>query len=340
MTGICSAGRCVECLTTGDCNDGNSCTVDACGPEGLCIEPPVPVGDPCIGESGICNESAQCRECLNSQNVTSSDQAIDGRNARCSTQPGNPNIDLQCQIATCNADDTCEIISVPNTNTSDGQPIACNDGSSQTVNDICNGGRCAGCRENDCQDFLQTNGVCTPTNVRDGLSCSSGSNGAAVGTSPVCDLGFCVGCAGLNNFSSCRQFEHQNDGDGNVSPNDDCVNIGRPSSQSCQDNNQCTGTGNCQGTVCVNTPILNGAACNDGNACSTASQCNASGSCVPTSFVSCPSNSTCSGGVCVCRAANQCAFGGGTVCCANTQVCCNNGVGCRPSQSDCGGFGG
>lgn len=327
VTGICSLGRCVECLVQADCNDGNSCTVDACSPDGLCVEPAVPVGDPCIGEAGICNESAECVECLNSANEP------DGSNARCETDSGFGAIDIQCQIATCDADDSCEIVSVPD-------DTSCDDGLSSTGQDQCFDGRCDGCVLNDCQTFVRSGGVCSATDEPPGTACSTGANGAAASNNAgTCSRGFCLECSRLNNFSNCENYRHDNDGDSNVSLSDDCTNVGFAASEGrgCSDGNQCTSPDRCDGTECVSGSIQAGATCNDNNACSTASACTASGACAGTSFVDCDSGETCINGSCVCQV--PCTQGPSTICCSGGQICCNNGLGCRANQNDCQDFG-
>lgn len=114
----------------GECNDGNSCTVDTCDPAGQCLFDPVPAeGSQC--EDGLfCTTGETCQKGL------------------CKGGPRDCNdpIGRQCEVGQCNED----------TNACEFRPAeagkACDDGFQCTVNDQCDGkGSCTGPTK-DCDD--------------------------------------------------------------------------------------------------------------------------------------------------------------------------------------------
>jgi hypothetical protein len=65
--GLCDAsGHCMECVSDGDCDDGNDCNANSCQ-NGVCQHPPLGAGSPCTrseGGSGVCDGAGQCVRCV------------------------------------------------------------------------------------------------------------------------------------------------------------------------------------------------------------------------------------------------------------------------------------
>ena len=196
----------------------------------------------------------------------------------------------------------------------------CNDGDACTVNDECKGGVCAG-QPVDCDDGV----VCTTDSCTDGLC-------ASVVAQDFCHIG---GVCYAN---------------GDKNPQNGCERCAGPSSQTnwsaltgaCDDGDDCT-TDQCQGGVCLGTPI----GCpDDGNPC-TLEECATGGLCVTKSASgACEDGNPCTqGDVCdksVCKAGTP------TVCLddgdpCTTEACGSGGCvstpvpGCGEVQDECTG---
>ncbi|MEM6275255.1 MAG: hypothetical protein AAF735_08455, partial [Myxococcota bacterium] len=185
----CMNGRCVECqrdTAEQDCNDGNPCTEDTCGFDGLCEHGPTRESESCTidepalhGPSGLCKQG-ECVEC---------DADAANPNSTCTGSPP------------CVPSGTCELSGgrVNQCNytpaTAEGDACILGDGS----NGVCSeNGSCAGCiNDIQCDDgnpctlngCNETSGECETSDVANGLSCTQGSGGDG-----VCSAGTCVEC--------------------------------------------------------------------------------------------------------------------------------------------------
>ena len=65
--GLCNAsGHCMECVSDGDCDDGQACTANSCQ-NGVCQHPPLGAGVSCMrsgGGAGVCDGAGLCVQCL------------------------------------------------------------------------------------------------------------------------------------------------------------------------------------------------------------------------------------------------------------------------------------
>ncbi|MEZ4265742.1 MAG: lamin tail domain-containing protein [Myxococcota bacterium] len=82
----CEANRCIECYEDGDCDDGNPCTEDACGADGICSHAPI---------AGCCTTLKECDDgdaCTNDSCLLDSNTCLNA-----------PTSDPLC----CNVDEDC-----------------------------------------------------------------------------------------------------------------------------------------------------------------------------------------------------------------------------------------
>ncbi len=90
-----TSNTCVQCLLASDCpSDGNSCTNERCSGSHMCIYPNRPLASPCTGESGVCDGSGNCVQCVD-------DTQCSGATPRCNTAS---NTCVQC-TANAHCDD-------------------------------------------------------------------------------------------------------------------------------------------------------------------------------------------------------------------------------------------
>lgn len=279
------------CLTTnstsGPCDDGVACTVDACNATGICVgtpnntycanQPPA-LGNPCI--TGTCNATTGCTF-ANLTNGTS-----------CTSDS------FTCTIEYCNGGGSCLIVYDNNTCATGNQCIQgicdpsnpghnpvtgcyfvnltspCNDGKTCTYNDTCVGGTCAGLPNNTYCDNLAPglgnpciDGTCAPSTLgadpstgctftnnsdpcNDGYSCTFTdvcSGGACTTTR---NDGFCV--AEANALGQCLNATCNPPALG-ANTTTGCLFINLTMGQNCSDGSPCTygdtcGAGGCTGT--------------------------------------------------------------------------------------------
>jgi hypothetical protein len=136
------------CEDSAECNDGNSCTTDACGADRQCHNEPVNDGAPC-SDGDVCTTDDRCRTGV--------------------CRPGSarvcPDDDNPCTAPVCAAPEGCRLDSLSG--------LACDDGDRCTTGDRCVAGVCLGtsdpaaCQctsDGDCDDGNRCNGseYCDP----------------------------------------------------------------------------------------------------------------------------------------------------------------------------------
>jgi hypothetical protein len=347
------------------CDDGNPCTVDSCGSNGVCTHAPVVAGTSC-SDGNACNGAETCDgvgTCKSGTPVT------------CTAQDG------------CHTAGTCNPTTGACSNPTAANGTACNDGNACTQSDSCQAGVCTGSNPVACAPSDQchvagtcnpTTGTCTNPAVANGTACSDGS---ACTRTDTCQAGACVG----GNPVTCTA-QDQCHVPGTCDPTSGaCSNPIAPNGTGCDDGNACTGGDRCQIGVCTGTTgvtctaqdqchtagtcdprtgtcsnptAANGTPCNDGNACTTADschggacsgaavtctaqdQCHTAGTCDPTSGA-CSNPASADGTTCndgsACTTGDACH--GGT--CSGTAVTCvavdqcHNAGSCDPSSGVC-----
>lgn len=180
------AGACVECNRAAQCSDGNGCTEDTCGSDGMCSNVTLGDGTTCdrSGEDGVC-ETGTCVE----------------PPAPC---VGNPcDDDNECTNDTCTADGAspvCSSVDKPD-------DTACT--AAGDVPGACSAGTCVGlCVGKDCTSGSQCieDGECNPDT---GL-CVAGAN--EVSGTPCTESGGSV-CDGAGTCVECTEAGQCTEGD-------------------------------------------------------------------------------------------------------------------------------
>jgi hypothetical protein len=309
IDGVCSAGECVVCLESecevppGDCYE----TPGACDPiDGSCIFETKAANAPC-DDGNVCTMTDGCMDgdCLGTTLLDCNDNDV-------------------CTDDACDPATGC----MRTNNTA-----PCDDGDACTAGDTCGGGTCAPGAQLDCDDGnpCTTDGCdpasgCIHTDLNDGDPCLF-----ADGTSGMCSMGACVGCAidaNCDDLNPCTtdacttgSCTYTNvtascdDGDA-CTFGDQCSNGACAGTAITCNSNTCV-TRSCNGTAVCTETIHDGRACaDDGNACTT-DTCNASGNCAH------PQRNN--GASCGPNAANRCCDGS----CVNISTSENNCGGCN-----------
>jgi hypothetical protein len=177
----------VKCTDATNCDDGNSCTTDACDTNtGLCSWTPVGDGDACAADADACTDdvcnagacthptSADGTACTDDEDECTADECTAGvcghtfDNAVCECQT-----DAHCDDGEPCTNDTCDVATgtcttAPNTG------ATCDDGNVCTSDDTCAAGVCepgtnntAACTDTD---------ICTVNNMCGGGTCGAGTN--------------------------------------------------------------------------------------------------------------------------------------------------------------------
>ncbi|MFI5298260.1 MAG: hypothetical protein ACHREM_09200 [Polyangiales bacterium] len=313
------------------CNDNNACTqIDTCQ-SGTCVGT-IPV---------ICTASDQCHgvgTCDTSTGACSNPTVADGTtctgaNACYQTNSCQAGTCTGSNAVTCTAEDQCHAAGVcsPSTGTCS-QPArangtSCNDANSNTVNDVCTGGVCAGtdfcigvtCSASDqchvagvcdhatgmCSNPTATNGTtcddgnaCTQTDSCQAGSCTSSNPVICTAEDQCHAAGVCSASTGtcsqpaLANGTSCNDANPNtvNDvcTDGVCAGTDFCIGV------TCSASDQCHVAGSCNHAtgVCSIPITTNGTACDDGNACTQTDSCQA-GTCVGGNPIRCTASDQC-----------------------------------------------
>ncbi len=268
----CKDGKCLGKFYL-KCDDGNSCTADACDEIDGCFHEPLKDGascddgDPCTVSNtcgkGVC-KAGGIKDCGDGNGCTD-DSCLSGKG---------------CKHA-------------PNDNNN------CDDGNFCTSGDLCKNGECLGKLTNPCDDGNAcTKDSCTAKQACVHVNTTGGvcEDGDACTLKDLCKTGQCISGTGKECVDSQQctvngcdaktgkcMFSSLSDGDcddGNLCTlNDKCLEgkckAGTP--PPCGDGNPCT-TDNCDPTSgkCVHNKLGDGAACDDGSLCTKTSKCLAS----------------------------------------------------------------
>ena len=294
---VCNEGACAPGPLV-QCDDGNTCTSDACDGGGCKHTPLVTV---CF-DGNVCTQNEGCIKgaCSGGQIVNCDD--------------GNG-----CTADSCDATEGCGHTPLNAT--------SCDDGDTCTIGDACSGGLCGMGKPLNCSDGNPcTADVCHlggcvslafPATCTDSNACTSGdacTDGTCVGVDISCDDGNPCTADGCKASSGCV---HGALGGSSCDDGDPCTigdtcstgvcNAGAP--LSCNDSNVCTDDA-CQGGTCAHT--ANSAACSDNNACTTGDGC-VDKQCVGVD-ISCDDGNPCTADGC--KASSGCVHGalGGSSC--------------------------
>ncbi|GMV42611.1 MAG: hypothetical protein AMXMBFR64_43270 [Myxococcales bacterium] len=276
LNGSCKSGGLL------DCNDGNTCTSDACNPGAAtpavaCTY--VPLTGPTCSDGNACTKNDAC-----------SAGSCKGTADNCND--GNPCTNDACDPAkgcvytfntsACDDLDACTKSDQCVSGTCQGIAASCNDGNPCT-DDSCD--KVAGCQ------YAANTASCSDSNV-----CTTGdkcSNKVCAGSLVDCDDGnVCTtdwcdgvdGCQHANNAAPCN--------DGNAcTTGDKCSGgtCGGTTTLVCNDDNPCTDDSCKPGSGCSFVP--NAKACEDGNACTTGDVC-VQGACASGTTLDCNASNT------------------------------------------------
>ena len=190
---------CVHVANTASCNDGNACTTgDACS-DGLCVG----------GGALNCNDNNPCTDdscsptagCAHANNTV----ACDDGNACTQADTCQSGVCLGSNPVVCSASDACHDAGTCDPATGIcSNPVApdgtgCSDGNACTPTDSCQGGACTGsspvvCAASDaCHEAGTCNpatGVCSNPTATDGIACDDGN---ACTDNDACNGGICLG---------------------------------------------------------------------------------------------------------------------------------------------------
>src|SRR5262245_2362930 len=298
------------------CSDGNSCTTDSCGPAG-CLY--TPNSDPC-NDNNACTANDHCvgGACAPGTPVDCSDGSACTLDA-CGITLGCVHLSAcddhnPCTVDQCSATTGCSNTRAPN-----GTPCPdsnlCN-GSEQCQNGVCMPGVPGSCDDgNPCTiDSCNPTTGCVHTPVTNNTPCPDASlcNGLETCQAGVCRPGKALDCSDGNpcTTDSCNATTG-------------CYHTPLVNGTSCSDNNVCNGAEVCQAGACIAGTPLN---CDDGNACTT-------DSCDPVigcKHVAATNGTSCSDGN-VCNGAEVCQAG---VCTTGTALNCDDKNACTIEACD------
>ena len=271
QAGECEKGACVITKAV-SCNDGSTCTQDACDPAtGECSH---------VALQGPCNDGNPC---------TSQDKCVDkvclGTPLdTCCKNDGDCTDSSDCTVDTCQGGQCSNDLVAGS-----GKP--CDDGNACTKGENCVLGVCAATLLDKCSDGNPcTLDVCDPssgclhTSLANGASCDDGDvcNGVDACDGGACVTGQKLTCVDANPCTidacdkqkGCKFSATLGDcNDGNACTTKDTCGSGSCIGQPlvCTDNNPCTADGCDTQKGCLYTPVL--APCSDGNACTSPDVC-------------------------------------------------------------------
>ncbi|MEZ4310772.1 MAG: hypothetical protein R3F14_22240 [Polyangiaceae bacterium] len=342
------AGTCVECITTADCPNGETCNEPAndCVP-GSCMDgqqngsetdedcggpqcSPCDVGQGCEAgsdcTSGVCGQNGNCSAPTCNDNVENGDETDVDCGAACPNQCGPTqgcDADNDCTGGDCSGPGgTC----VPN----------CTDevknGNETDVD--CGGDTCGGCDLG--QDCAGVDANCLSGNCGAGDKCEKAPDGTTCGNGSECQSGNCVNgfccdtacgatcmsCAVPGSEGTCTNVPSGQDIDNDCPGPDLCDGMGvckKLPGGACVTSSQCL-MGMCADSVCCNT------AC--GGVCEACDLAGSEGTCTKVPNGQDPDNE-CTG---VCNGNGACVLGSAGAACAAGNECtsgfCADGVCC------------
>jgi len=248
------------------CEDGESCTRDACGSAG-CSHQPLPDGTSCSGAGGpgLCiGGSCQAAECLahadcGDGNACNGVEICVGNQCQPGTAPSCGG-ETACTVAGCDARLGCVTRNKPDGTT-------CSDGNAATTNDRCTAGVCSGT----VPPPPDPEPTCDPAACEDGDPCTVNGclQGACIArpapNGTMCDDGDATTVADMCTDAVCA-------GTPPVSGPPVCGGL------SCEDGNTCTADA-CTELGCTHVALADGTACDDGDRKTRGDRCSA-GTCV------------------------------------------------------------
>lgn len=308
-----------EVLESGDCTDGNPCTVADHCEGGACVGDPVQCDDenPCT--ENVCTDTGGCSyppvagACDDGNPCTVGDQCqvadCVGTPVSCDCQE-----DADCAVLEdgdlCNGTLVCDKASLPyQCRVEAGTVVSCP--AAEGLGAICLQPFCAA-----------ESGSCSFLPANDGLLCDDGD---ACTTSSLCGDGLCGGGEAVN----CN--------DGNSCTDDSCdADAGcmhTPNAAPCNDGDACTSGDLCEAGECVGVVAVD---CDDGNACNGLETCVQATGCQPGEMLLCDDGNLCNG-VETCDPETGCVAGVDLVCQDNnpcTNDGCDGATGCLFTAND------
>ena len=295
-----------EILDSGECMDGDPCTVADHCEDGICVGKPVDCDDqnPCTDD--ICTADGGCEaipaqgECDDGNPCTLGDHCVDGSCAG-AVLPCDCQADEDCAALDdgnkCNGELICDSSALPYLCVVDQESVvACPE--PDGVDSLClephcdpSTGSCSfvpahegnPCDNNDKCTFGDSceNGLCVPGQE---LNCNDANPCTTDSCTPA------TGCQNEDNLEPCDDGNPCTIGD---TCDDGTCQPGLP--LDCDDNNSCTDDSCDSGLGCKHEP--NTTQCDDGNACTTGDQC-AEGVCAFAEVISCADNNPCTADSC------------------------------------------
>ena len=279
----------VACASDGDCDDGNVCTLDDCGADGLCSS--APIGGCCVDSSDCSDGDTPCVEfaCIQNQCEPSTLAGCCQSTADCPILPCQT---VQCELNTA----SCAYTAIDGCCTEDTVETACNDDDPCTA-DTCVNNQCTNTALDDCELCLDdtecsdgnpcTNdvcleGACNYPVIPGCVLCESAADCSV--SNPVCEQPECVGgvCA-LSIVDGCIPCAE----DGQCNDSEPCTidsceagycsaavipncTLECETGLDCNDDNPCT-IDACNGGKCINGPIPD--CCIEDSECQTSDPC-------------------------------------------------------------------
>lgn len=305
-----SSGPKVACEGPEDCDDGNPCTVDECGADGVCAPAPKcgATEKCCDGTCGECCDGSDCDD----QVKCTDDQCFAGG---CTHSPDN---------RSCGADEYCSASADCRRKETCADDAGCDDGDACT-DDTCttsllcehSAAECADPKKSLCCTGVGCAECCEDSQCNDGDPCTKDScSGNACSHAPFCADGQKCCAKADGKSATCGT---------------NCC-----SATDCDDGVKCTKDSCTQGTCSYtdNQTCPMGFTCNPTDGCVKAAECVKDGDCKPTD---CQTNGACVNGSCKfdpCATGTKCCAGQGCkACCVDTD--CNDQLGC--TKDTCNG---